>query len=721
MTSEPSSATEAGPSRRAVLTAGLAVGGGLLLGFRLALRGARAEAAGGIFAPDAFIRVSPSGQVTVIVPFVEMGQGTYTSVPMLVAEELEVGLDQIQVEHAPSDEKRYTHPIWKGQLTGGSGSIRGAYQPMRRAGAAARMMLISAAARSWGVDAETCRAERGWVIHPPSGRRMTYGSLASTAARIPVPEQVVLKDPKDFKLIGTPAKRLDTPDKVNGRAKFGIDVRVPGMRIAAVASCPVFGGKLAAVEDAGARAIRGVQQVVRIEDAVAVVADHTWAARKGLAALRITWDPGPNAGVSTAEIARDFSAASHNVGVVAANGGDIDSARPVRKVEAFYEMPFLAHAAMEPLSCTIHARKDACDIWVGTQFPPRGQNAAARVLGVPPEKVVLHNHLLGGGFGRRLEHDWIEQAARIARHVDGPVKVTWSREEDIQHDAYRSYNCSRVSAGLDQAGMPLTFHHRVVGPAVLARFLPLFFKDGVDLDAVDDALGPYAIPNVRVEFVRKEAPPGMLTGNWRGVGAVRNVFVVEGFIDELAHAARKDPVEYRRALIQRSPRALAVLELAARNAGWGKPLPRRSGRGVAVYSAFGTYLAQVAEISVGRDGRVRVHRMVCAVDCGQVINPDTVKAQIEGGVIYGLGAALYGPITLKNGRVEQSNFDTYPVPRMNEVPAVEVQIIPSQLPPGGIGELGTVGVAPAVVNAVTAATGKRLRNLPIDPAVLKLG
>ena len=709
------------PSRRAVLTAGLAVGGGLLLGFRLGWP-ARAEAAepvAGTFAPDAFLRISPDGKVTLVVPFVEMGQGTYTSIPMLVAEELEVGLDQIQVEHAPANPKLYGHPLFKEQLTGGSGSVRGAYQPMRKVGATARQMLIAAAARTWSVDPGSCRTERGWVIHPPSGKRLTYGSLASAAAQLPVPEQVTLKDPKDFKLIGTPAKRLDTPDKVNGKAKYGIDVQLPGMRIAAVAICPVFGGKVASVDEVGARSVAGVRQVVRVEDAVAVVADHTWAARKGLAALRITWDPGANGNLSSADIAREFEAASRTTGLVADNRGNIDAAKPARTLDAYYEMPFLAHAALEPLSCTVHARKDGCDVWVGTQYPAKAQSAAARVLGLPREKVQVHNHLIGGGFGRRLEWDWVELATRIARQVDGPVKVTWSREEDIQHDAYRSYNVSRVSAGLDRAGMPVTFRHRVVGPAVMARWLPAFFKDGIDLDAISEAGGHYAIPNVRVEFVRKEAPEGMLTGNWRGVGETRNVYVVEGFIDELAHAARKDPVDYRRALLQKEPRLLGVLERAAATAGWGKPLPRRSGRGIAVYSAFGSYVAQVAEVSVEKNGKVQVRRVVCAIDCGQVVNPDTVKAQMEGGVIFGLSPIFETPITLKNGRVEQSNFDTYRVTRMNEAPPVDVEIIASHEAPGGVGEPGTVGMAPAVMNAVFAATGKRLRSLPIDPAALK--
>jgi isoquinoline 1-oxidoreductase subunit beta len=627
-----------------------------------------------------------------------------------------VALGQIELEAAPPDDRRYANSLIGFQVTGGSSSVRAMWEPLRRAGAVARVMLISAAAQGWNVDPTSCRAEKGEVIHGPTGRKVRYGALADTAAALPVPDNVALKDAKAFKLIGTPAKRLDTPDKVNGKALFGIDVKIPGMKIATVAACPVFGGKLARVDDSTAIEIKGVRQVVRLDDAVAVVADHMWAAIQGLAALDIEWDEGPNAKVSSADIVRQMETALQKPGVVGRKDGDVAKAMAgaAMKVEAVYQVPFLAHATMEPMNCTVHVRQDGCDVWVGSQVVSRAQATAAEVTGLPLEQVQVFNYLLGGGFGRRLEVDFVTQAVRIAKQVDGPVKVVWTREEDIQHDIYRPYYYDRMTAGLDAQGLPIAWRHRVTGSSIEARWLPAAMKDGLDTDAVEGAAVElqYAIPNILVDYVRQE-PPGLTTGWWRGVGPTHNIFMVESFIDELAAAAKKDPVEYRRSLLAKSPRARAVLDLAAEKAGWGQPLPPGVGRGVSLQFAFGTYLSQVAEVAVSKDGEVLIQRVVCAVDCGIIVNPDTVKAQIEGGIILGLTAAQFGEITLKNGRVEQSNFNDYRALRINEAPTIEVHLVISAEAPGGIGEPGTVGIAPAVANAIFAATGKRIRKLPV--------
>ncbi|TLY43514.1 MAG: xanthine dehydrogenase family protein molybdopterin-binding subunit [Nitrospirae bacterium] len=715
-----------GVSRRTFLKVSAAVGGGLLLSFILpgmirSTEAAKAKTVDG-FAPNAFIRIGHNGRVTLIMPQVEMGQGTYTSIPMLIAEELEVRLDQIQLEHAPPDDRLYANSVFAGfHVTGGSTSVRAFWEPLRIAGATARVMLVSAAAQTWKVDAASCRAEKGVVIHVTSGRRLKYGALVDDAAKLPVPGKVTLKAPKDFKLIGTPAKRLDTPDKVDGKAKFSIDVRVPGMKIATVAACPVFGGKLAAVDDTMTKAIKGVRQVVQLDDAVAVVADHMWAAKQGLAVLDIRWDEGPNAQLTTADIVQQLEAASRKPGVVARKEGDVTQAmaQAAKKVEAVYQMPFLAHATMEPMNCTVHVRKDGCEIWVGTQVQTRAEATAAEVTGFPPEKVQVHNHLLGGGFGRRLEADLITQAVQIGKQVAGPVKVVWTREEDMQHDMYRPYYYDRIAAGLDVQGRPIAWTHRVTASSLVARYVPALLKDGLDFDAVEGAAEPpYTFPNMLVDYMRQE-PPGIRTGWWRGVGPTHNIFVVESFIDELAAVTKQDPVQYRRALLGTSPRAKAVLDLAAEKAGWGQPLPEGHGRGVSVQFVFGSYVAQVAEVEVAKNGEVRVKRVVCAVDCGVVVNPDTVKAQMEGGIMFGLTAALFSEITVKDGRVEQSNFHNYRMLRINEAPVVEVYLVKSAEAPGGIGETGTAALAPALTNAIFAATGKRIRKLPVNRVDLR--
>ena len=743
----PSAADSAGEasrtcnlSRRTFLAVGAAAGGGLLLSVGLPACNAKAADASS-FTPNAFVRIGRDGAVTLIMHKVEMGQGTYTSMPMLLAEELEVDLNQVRLEHAPPSDDLYAEPLFGVQETGGSTSVRGNWEPLRHAGATARSLLVAAAAQSWKVDKNSCHAARGEVIHGPTGRRLSYGTLVDKAAALPLPRKVELKDPKHFKLIGTPAKRLDAPDKVNGTALFGIDVKVPGMKVATLAACPVFGGRLASVDDSRAKAIKGVHQVVRLNDAAAVVADHMWAAKQGLAALDIRWDDGPNAKLSTADIVQQLAAASQRPGVVARREGDPVKAmaNAAQKVEAVYEVPFLAHATMEPVNCTVHVRPDGCDIWVGTQVPTFAQTAAAKLTGLPPERVRVHNHLLGGGFGRRLEVDFIVRAVEIAKQVAGPVKVVWTREEDIQHDMYRPYYYDRIAAGLDEHGKPIAWTHRITGSSIMARVTSELFPKtlrvmraaglhnlvamvrGLDVDAVDGAAEPpYALANIRVEYVRQE-PPGIPTAFWRGVGPTHNVFVVESFIDELAAAAKQDPFEYRRALLDKSPRAKAVLELAAERAGWGKPLPLRSGRGIALLHAFGeTYIAEVAEVSVSKEGDVRVQHVVCAIDCGTIVNPDTVKAQMESGIIFGITAALFGEITIKDGRVEQGNFDDYQMLRINEAPSIDVHLVKSTEAPGGVGEPGTSAVIPAVTNAIFAATGKRVRKLPIDSAQLKL-
>jgi isoquinoline 1-oxidoreductase subunit beta len=712
-----------GLSRRTFLRASAAFGGGLLLAFSFPplTRMGQAAAAEG-FAPNGFIRIDRDGRVTIIVCQVEMGQGTFTSCPMLVAEELEVDLSQVQTEQAPPSEELYRNQLIGIQMTGGSTSIRAFYEPLRRAGATARDMLIAAAAATWNVDANTCRAEKGSVIHTDTGRRLDYGALADKAATMPVPQDVALKEPKDFKLIGTPAKRLDTPDKVNGKTVYGIDVKVPGMKIGTIAICPVFGGKLKSVDDSKALAVKDVLQVARVNDAVAVIAAHMGAAKKGLAALEIYWDEGPNAKLTTADIVADMAKASEAEGVIVRHDGNVARvlASADQKLEAIYEVPFLAHTTMEPLNCTVDVRKDACEIWVGIQVMSLAQAVAAELTGLPPEKVIVHNHMLGGGFGRRLEVDFIAKTVEIAKQVEGPVKLIWSREEDIQHDMYRPYFYDRLQAGLDSNGMPVAWSHRICGSSIMARYSPPEFKDGYDFDTVDGATEiPYSIPNVRIEYVRHE-PPGIPTAWWRSVGPSHNIFVVESFIDELAAAANKDPVDYRRALLEKSPRALVVLNLAADKAGWGKPLPKGSGRGVAVQTVFGSFMAQVAEVEVSEDGEVHVKRVTCAVDCGIAINPNTIEAQVQSAIVYGLSAALFGEITLKDGRVEQSNFDNYRALHINEMPAIDVHIVTSNEPPGGIGEPGTSALVPAVFNAVYAATGVRLRKPPITPDRLKI-
>ena len=707
-------------SRRTFLKVSTAIGGGLIIGW---IPEGYAAGPNEPFAPNAFIRIDPSGKVTVICPSVEMGQGTYTALPMLVAEELDVELGLIEVDHAPPSDKLYGNPDnFNSQITGGSTSVRGFFMPLRQAGAAARQMLVMAAAEKLSVDPSDLATENGEVIHASSGRRVGYGELVDAAAKLSVPANIPLKDPDRFRIIGTPAKRLDAGGKVDGTAVFGIDVKVPGMKIAAVATSPVFGGTLASVDEAAALAVPGVRQIARLDNAVAVIADHYWAARTGLAAAAPKFDEGALSDLSTADVAAALAKAAERDGVVAQSIGDASGAkqRAATQVESVYENPFLAHATMEPINCTVHVKPDGCDIWVGTQIPAISQSVVAKALGLNTDQVRLHNHLLGGGFGRRLEFDFILQAALIAKQSKDPVKVIWSREEDIQHDMYRPYYYDRISAGLDDHGKIVAWKHRIVGPAIVARFAPPAFKDGLDFDIVDGAINlEYDMPNLHVDFVREE-PPGIPTAFWRGVGPTRNGYVVESFVDELAAAAKQDPVAFRRAHLTKSPRALHVMERAAEIAGWGSPLPPRKGRGISVMKAMASYLSEVVEVTVADDGQVHVDRVVCVVDTGIAVNPDIIITQMQSGIIFGITAVLWGEITLKQGRVQQSNFDDYRMMRLHESPAIEVEIVKSHEAPGGIGEPGTSALAPAVLNAVYAATGVRLRKLPIDPNLLKI-
>jgi isoquinoline 1-oxidoreductase beta subunit len=714
-----------GSSRRTFLKVTAAAGGVLLIGFRLpsiaqGANGAVSASApnASAFAPNAFIRIDRQGIVTLIMPQVEMGQGVYTALAMILAEELDAAFDRVTLEAAPPDDKLYGNPTFGLQVTGNSNSVRAFWMPLRKAGAGARAVLVSAAAKTWQVDPSILRTDSGEVIHDASGRRLTYEALIDQAAGLEPPLDPPLKSPNTFKLIGKPLKRLDAPEKVNGKLIYGIDALPSGVKFAAIINCPVFGGTVGQVDDSRARRVPGVRQVVVLDDIVAVVGDHTWAALQGRKALAITWKPGSAAAVSSNDVWKQLRAASDKEGVVAKVVGD--AAKGLAQgdlVEAAYELPFLAHATMEPMNYTVHVRPDACEVWGGTQVLSRAQAIAAKVTGLPLDKVTVHNLLLGGGFGRRLEVDGVEKAVRIAQKVDGPVKVIWTREEDIQHDIYRPVYRDRLSASLAN-GRIVGWKHRITGSSIIARWLPPAFEKGIDIDAIDSAADiPYDIPNVRVEYVRDE-PPAVPTGFWRGVGPNNNVFAIECFIDELAKKAGKDPVAFRRDLLGTSPRLKAALDLAAAKAGWGTPLPPRVGRGVEVQTSFGSYIATVAEVEVDTKGEVHLRRIVSAVDTGIVVNPDTVVAQLQGGLVFGLTAALYGEITIDRGRVKQSNFHDYRMLRMDQMPAIEVHLIASGEAPGGIGETGTTAGPPALSNAIFAATGIRLRRLPIDRDVL---
>ncbi|MBV8190850.1 MAG: xanthine dehydrogenase family protein molybdopterin-binding subunit [Alphaproteobacteria bacterium] len=711
-----------GPSRRHLLAGGLA--GGLLLAFRLPVHAANEPAAmayapEGPFAPNGFIRIDAAGKTTLVMPQVEMGQGVYTAIAMILAEELDADFAQVSLQHALPSDKLYANPLLGFQATGGSTSVRAFWMPLRKAGASARAMLVQAAARQWQVESASCTTSNGQVIHAASDRKLAYGALAEAAGKLPPPADVALKDPKNFALIGKPLKRFDTPDKTNGKVVYGIDAMLPGMKFATLAQCPVFGGKIGQVDDSAARKIPGVQKVVVLDDLVAVVGDHMWAAKRGLDALVVAWNEGPNAELSSKDLWDDLRAASAKDGVIAKATGDIDKGLATgERLDASYELPFLAHATMEPLNCTVQFTPDGCEIWTGTQVIGRVQSEAAKAAGLPVEKVTVNNHLIGGGFGRRLETDMVVAAVRIAKHVDGPLKVVWTREEDIQHDIYRPAYRDTITASLS-GGKIVGWKYRVAGSAVIARWLPPAFQNGVDVDAVDSAVDmPYDIPHFRVEYVRAE-PRAVPTGFWRGVGPNNNVFAIESFMDELARKAGKDPVAFRRDMLGKTPRLRAALDLVAEKSDWGKPLPARVGRGVCAQPSFGSFVATVVEAEVDGQGEVRLRRVTSAVDTGIAVNPDTIVAQLQGGLIFGLTAALYGEITVDKGRVQQSNFNDYRMLRIDEVPPIEVHVIKSGEAPGGIGETGTTAGPPALRNAIYAATGVALRRLPIDRDLIR--
>jgi len=713
----------AGMSRRQFIKTSALAGGGLLLACHIP-GGSRAAAAAAAssFAPNAFLRIGTDGSVTVIVNKSEMGQGVYTSLPMLIAEELCCDWKTVTFEASPVAPE-YNHaqfgPL---MVTGGSSSVRSEWERLSLAGAAAREMLIAAAAREWQVLPSVCRAENG-IVHGPGGRKAAFGKLAAAAATLQVPQEPRLKAGAK-NLLGKPLHRLDSPAKINGTAIFGIDVAVPGMLTAVIVRPPVFGGKVASFTADKALAIAGVKQVVAVDAGVAVAADGFWPALQGSRELQISWDEGEGAKISTAAMQEEYARLAATPGLVARKDGDAAAvlAKASKRFEAVYELPYLAHAPMEPLNCFVDLRSDSCLIRTGSQFQTVDRNAAAAAAGLKPEQVSLETAFLGGGFGRRAcpGSDFVVEAVQVAKAVGKPVKVIRTREDDMRAGYYRPMWYNRVTACLDAKGLPLAWQQRIVGQSIIAGtpFEAGMIKDGIDNTSVEGAADtPYNIPNLQVELHSpKNAVPVLW---WRSVGHSQTAFVMECFLDELAAAAGKDPYQYRRALLEKHPRHLKVLETAATRAGWGKKLPQGRGRGIAVHESFGSYIAQVAEVSVDAKGQVKVHRVVCAVDCGRIVNPDTIKAQMESGITFGLSAALYGAITLKNGRVEQGNFHDYPLVAMAAMPKVAVHIIDSSEPPGGVGEPGVPPIAPAVANALFAATGVRLRSLPLTADKVK--
>jgi len=703
--------------RRNFLKISVAAGGGLLIGFHFPgiSQFASAQATAGTFMPNAFVRIGTDERITVIVNHSEMGQGVYTSLPMLLADELDADWTKVGYESAPVDPK-YNHPAFGMQMTGGSSSVWSGLEQFRQAGAAARAMLVAAAAQQWKVDASSCRTENGAVLN--GSNRLTYGQLVNTAAKLPPPEKVQLKDPKTFKLIGKPIKRLDTPDKLNGKAVFGIDVKLPGMLTAVIARPPIFGAKMKSFDDSRARSMLGVRKIAAIPAGVAVIADTFWQAKMAREAVRVEWDDGAMHDFSTAQMMQDFRERAKTPGTSVRNDGDATAAlaNATKKITAVYEVPYLSHLMMEPLNCTVDLRADSCEVWTGSQFQTVDRANAAKVAGLPNEKVQLHTTFLGGGFGRRANphSDFVVEAVQVAKAAGAPVKVIWTREDDMAGGWYRPAFLHAIEGGLDASGNAVSWRSRLVGQSIMAGtpFAAMMMKgknyDPASVEGVDDL--PYSIPNVAVESHQAEVNVPV---QWlRSVGHSHTAFAVECFVDELAALAQKDPYQFRRALLQKQPHHLGVLDLAAQKAGWDKPLPKGMGRGIAVHFAFGSYSAHVVEVSVS-DGNVRVHKMVCAIDCGQYVNPGIIAAQTESGAIFGASAALMQELTFANGRLQQTNFNTFPVLRMNECPVIETHILESQEKSGGIGEPGVPCAAPAIANAIFAATGKRIRRLPI--------
>lgn len=717
------------PSRRQFLKAGALIGGGLVVGFVVpgarrfaAAAPAQAAAVSAGFAPNAFLRIGEDDAVTVLLSHSEMGQGIWTGLAMLIAEELDADWSKIRVEHAPAAQA-YAHTAFGMQMTGGSTSTWSEFDRYRQAGATARALLVAAAAQRFGVAADQVRTENGVAI--AGERRARYGELAADAAKLPAPGQAPkLKDAKDWKIIGKPTKRLDGPEKIDGRAKFGMDVQFEGLLTALVARAPVFGGTVKSYDAAAAKAVPGVREVVQVPSGVAVVADHYWAAKLGRDALKIDWDLGPHAGLDSGQLREEFRRLAATPGAVASQAGDVDAAlaKAARTVQAEYQVPYLAHSPMEPLNCTVKIADGQCEIWTGTQFQTLDQQVAAKIAGLKPEQVKIHTMFLGGGFGRRATptSDFVAEAVQVAKAAGKPVKTVWTREDDVRGGYYRPMYLQQAKIGLDGQGRPVAWKHVLVGQSIAAGspFEAVMVKNGVDATSVEGvADSPYikAIADHRVDL--HSPATGIPVLWWRSVGHSYNGFIMESLIDELAHAAGQDPVAYRRGLLKDHPRHLAALNLAAEKAGWGgKPAEGRA-RGVAVHESFGSYIAQVAEVSLqdapGGGKAIRVHRFVCAIDCGLAVNPDGVRAQMESGINFGLGAALYSALSFKDGRVQESNFHDYRVLRLDESPQIEVHIVPSQEKMGGAGEPGTAPVAAAVANAVFALTQKRLRELPL--------
>jgi isoquinoline 1-oxidoreductase beta subunit len=710
-------------TRRALLKAGVAVGAGLTVGFELPLRGARALAQSqpGVFKPNQWLSIDRDGVVTIVNSVPEMGQGSLTTTPMIIADELDADWKDVKVEQAPANPALYANPITKSQSYGGSRGVRDHLEMWRKAAASAREMLMQAAANEWGVPVSDVTTEPGAVVHKPSGRRAPYGTLVDKAAQLPVPQNPKLKDPSQFRYIGKMVKRRDTPEKVTGKGVYGMDVQMPGLLVASIERCPVFGGTLKSFDATETKKVAGVKDVVAVTNGVAVVADGFWTAVQGRKVLKVQWNEGALANVSTPDIVKEYAQLSKTPGQVARNEGDAEKALGAasKVVEAVYQVPFLEHACMEPMNATAHVTRDACVVWAPTQNPGGHQQLAAKLTGLPVEKVTVNTTLLGGGFGRRGEADFVQDAVEVAKAVGQPVKVMFTREDDITHGFYRPSTYNTFRAALDANGMPVALATRIVGPGILVQKgrAQAGSIDPASVEAVRNIAYDKAIPNLRIEWINKDY--GIPLGFWRSVGASQNGFIIESFIDELAHEAKKDPYEYRRALLAQAPRHKGVLELAATKADWAAPLPAGRARGCAVVFSYASYAASVAEVSVAPDGTVKVHRLVTAIDPGLAVNPDQVKAQMEGGAVYALTATLYGKITIDHGRVTQSNFHDYPMLRINEMPVVDVHILESNEAPGGLGEPGVPSVAPAVCNAVFALTGKRIRSLPIDKDLLK--
>jgi len=707
-------------SRRAFIRTSATAVGGLVISFVIPGAGrfvfAQPAPGGKLPPPNAFLRIGSDDSITVLLAHSEMGQGIWTTLPMLIAEELDADWSRIAVQHAPAAPV-YAHPAFGMQMTGGSSSTWSEFDRYRQAGAVARDLLVRAAAQRFRVKRADCRTENGQVIC--GNKRARYGELAEAAAKLPAPKSVKLKDPKEWKIIGKATRRLDTPEKITGRAQFGMDVQFPGLLTAVVARSPVFGGKVKSFDASATKSVPGVRNVVQVPSGVAVVADHFWAAKLGRDALKVEWDLGPNAGTDSAALRAEFSRLASTPGAIAAQKGDAAGALAsgAKTIEAEYAVPYLAHAPMEPLNCTVKMGADNCEIWTGTQFQGIDTMVAAQITGLKPEQITIHTTFLGGGFGRRATptSDFISEALHVAKAANAPVKTVWTREDDVRGGYYRSAFVHRARIALSADGFPQAWQHTLVGQSNMmgTLFEQMLVKDGIDATSVEGVSdSPYitATANHRVDLHSPKTGIPVLW--WRSVGHSHTAFVMESLVDELAQAAGRDPVEYRRTLLKDSPRHLGVLNLAAEKAGWGSALPSGRARGVAVHESFGSYVAQVAEVSVEK-GEIRVHRVVCAIDCGLAVNPAGVAAQMESGVAFGLGAVLHSALHFKDGRVQESNFHDYQVLRMNEMPRVETHIVASSEKMGGVGEVGVPPIAPAVANAVAKLTGQRLRELPL--------